>query len=213
LPGIARQRLFLFGVDVGISQVKAKEPFLKGGENPLAITKERKNELIDQYGEWVKKSQVQVVMSYAGLSMKDIDSLRGKLREVGGEFHVVKNTLVKLAFQQAGMPLPEKYFEESTAIAFAFEDVPAFAKTLSEFLKPLEFIKVKGGYLDKKPISSAGVKALADMPPLPVMQAQLLGVLLAPASRLVRTLAEPARGLAAVIKAHAGPEAAAQAAG
>ena len=50
------------------------------------------------------------------------------------------------------------------------------------------------------------MKALADMPPLPVMRAQLLGVLLAPASKLVRTLAEPARGLAAVIQAHAGPE-------
>ena len=180
----------------------------------MAITKDRKNELIHQYGEWVKKSQLQVVMSYAGLSMKDVDALRGKLREVGGEFHVVKNTLAKLAFQQAGMSLPEEFFDKSTAVAFAFEDAPAFAKALNEFGKTSEFLKVKGGYLDNKPITSAGVKALADMPPLPVMRAQLLGVMLAPASKLVRTLAEPARGLAAVIKAHAGPEeAAAPAAG
>jgi len=180
----------------------------------LAITKERKNELIQQYGEWMNKSQLQVVMSYAGLSMKDVDTLRAKLREVGGEFHVVKNTLVKLAFQQSGMPLPEKYFDESTAVAFAFEDAPAFAKALNDFAKTSEFLKVKGGYLDKKPVSAAAVKSLADMPPLPVMRAQLLGVLLAPASKLVRTLAEPARGLAAVLKAHAGPEeAAAPAAG
>ncbi len=172
----------------------------------MAITKERKNELIQQYGDWMKKSQLQVVMSYAGLSMKDIDTLRAKLREVGGEFHVVKNTLVKLAFQQAGMPLSEQFFDESTAVAFAFEDAPAFAKALADYTKTSEFLKVKGGYLDKKPISSAGVKSLADMPPLPVMRAQLLGVLLAPASRLARTLAEPARGLAAVLKAHAGPE-------
>jgi large subunit ribosomal protein L10 len=192
---------------------KSKKPFLKGGIKPLAITKDRKNELIHQYGEWVKESQLQVVLSYAGLSMKDVDLLRSKLRDVGGEFHVVKNTLVKLAFQQAEMPLPEKFFEESTAVAFAFEDAPAFAKTLNDFAKTSEFFKVKGGYLDKKPISPAGVKALADMPPLPVMRAQLLGTLLAPASKLVRTLAEPARGLAAVIKAHAEPEAEAQAAG
>jgi large subunit ribosomal protein L10 len=186
---------------------------LKGGENTLAITKERKNELIHQYGEWMKSSQLQVVLTYAGLSMKDVDLLRGKLREVGGEFHVVKNTLAKLAFQQAGMPLPEKYFDESTAVAIAFEDAPAFAKALADFTKSSEFLKVKGGYLDKKPISPAGVKALADMPPLPVMRAQLLGVILAPASKLVRTLAEPARGLAAVLKAHAEPEAASPAAG
>jgi len=185
---------------------------LKGGEKPLAINKERKDQLIQQYGEWMKHSQLQVVMTYTGLSMKEVDLLRSKLRDVGGEFHVVKNTLAKLAFQQAGMPLPEKYFESSTAIAFAFEDAPAIAKTLNDFGKTSEFVKVKGGYLDKKPISPEGGKSLADMPPLPVMRAQLLGVLLAPASKLVRTLAEPARGLAAVLKAHAEPEAAAAAA-
>ena len=175
----------------------------------MAITKERKNDLIQQYGEWLKKSQVQVVMSYAGLSMKDVDSLRSKLREIGGEFHIVKNTLVKLAFQQAGMPISEKLLEESTAVAFAFEDVPGFAKVLTDFMKTSEFLKAKGGYLDKKPFPATGVKALADMPPLPVMRAQLLGVMLAPASQLVRTLAEPARGLAAVIQAHARPDEAA----
>jgi large subunit ribosomal protein L10 len=179
----------------------------------LAITKERKNQLIQQYGEWLNKSQVQVVTTYAGLSMKDVDLLRSKLREVGGEFHIVKNTLVKLAFQQAGMPLPEEYFEESSAVAFTVEDAPAFAKVLTDFTRTSEFVKVKGGYLDKKPIPATGVKALADMPPLPVMRALLLGMLLAPASKLVRTLAEPARGLAAVIQAHAEPEAASPAAG
>ena len=178
----------------------------------MAITKERKNHLIQQYGEWMKESQLQVILSYAGLTMKDIDQLRSKLREAGGEFHIVKNTLVKLAFQQAGMPLPEKLFEESSAVAFDFEDSQTFAKTLTEFTRSSEFLKVKGGYFDKKPISSDNVKALADMPPLPVMRAQLLGVLLGPASKLVRTLAEPARGLAAVLKAHVEPEAASQAA-
>lgn len=178
----------------------------------MAITKERKDQLIHQYGDWMKRSQLQVVMTYKGLSMKEVDGLRSKLREVGGEFHVVKNTLAKLAFQQAGMPLPEKFFEASTAIAFAFEDAPAIAKALNELQKTSEFVKVKGGYLDKKPVSPEGVKALADMPPLPVMRALLLGMMLAPASKLVRTLAEPARGLAAVLKAHAEPEAAAPAA-
>lgn len=178
----------------------------------MAITKERKNELIQQYGEWLNRSQLQIVLTYTGLTMKDVDLLRSKLREAGGEFHVVKNTLAKLAFQQAGMPLPEKLFDESTAVAYAFEEAPVFAKALTDFAKSSDFVQVKGGYLDKIPISSADVKNLADMPPLPVMRAQLLGVILAPASKLVRTLAEPARGLAAVIKAHAEPEAAAQAA-
>ena len=172
----------------------------------MAITKEHKEQLIQQYGEWVKESQLQIVMSYTGLSMKDVDNLRSKLREVGGEFHVVKNTLARMAFQQAGMTLPENYFEASTAIAFAMEDAAATAKALTEFAKSSDFVIVKGAYLDASPISADAVKALADMPPLPVMRAQLLGTILAPASKLVRTLAEPARGLAAVLKAHADPE-------
>jgi large subunit ribosomal protein L10 len=188
-PAFARQRLFIW----------------KGGEITLALTKERKTQLVNQYDEWVQRSKVQVILAYAGLSMKDVDALRSKLREVGGEFHVVKNTLAELVFKQAGLPMPEGFFEDSSAIAFAFEDAPAFAKALTDYTKTSEFLKVKGGYLDKKPISPDGVKTLADMPPLPVMRAQLLGVLLAPASRLARTLAEPARGLAAVLKAYAEP--------
>jgi large subunit ribosomal protein L10 len=99
-------------------------------------------------------------------------------------------------------------FEGSTAISFAFKDAPATAKTINEFIRTSEFIKVKGGYLDQHPISAAEVKALAELPPLPVVRAQLLGTLLAPASKLVRTLAEPARALAAVMKAYSDKDAA-----
>jgi large subunit ribosomal protein L10 len=188
-----RQRLFFF------------ESHRKGGKTALALSKERKTQLISQYQQWLESSQAQVLLSYKGLTMKDIDTLRSKLREIGGEFHIVKNTLTQLAIEKAGLPLPEGYFDETTAMAIAAEDAPAIAKVLLEFAKSSEFLKVKGGYLDKKPMSAEGVKALAELPPLPVMRAQLLGVFLAPASKLVRTLAEPARGLAAVIKAHAEP--------
>jgi large subunit ribosomal protein L10 len=68
-------------------------------------------------------------------------------------------------------------------------------------MKGKEAIKVKGGFMSGQALNPAQVKALADMPPLPVIRAQLLGVLQAPAGKLVRTIAEPARGLAAVVKA------------
>lgn len=172
----------------------------------MAITKQRKNELIAQYTEWVKGSKALVLTQYAGLTMKDIDALRAKVRENGGEFHIIKNTLAKLAFEQAGFPIQSEQFEGSTAIVFAFTDAPATVKTVTDFVKSSEFLKVKGGFLEKQALSPEGVKALADLPPLPVIQAQLLGMLLAPASKLVRTLAEPGRMIAAVIKAHAEPE-------
>lgn len=167
----------------------------------MAITKEQKNELISQYSEWVSRSKALILMEYIGLTMKDIDALRAKVREAGGEFHIVKNTLIKKAFQQAGLPIPGGVLKDSTAIAFAFNDAAAMAKTMTEFAKSSDFVKIKYGYLDKQNISPDGVKSLADLPPLPVMRAQLLGTLLAPASQLVRLLAEPGRQVAAVIKA------------
>ena len=175
----------------------------------MAITKERKNELITHYSEWVKRSKALVLTQYVGLTMKDIDGLRAKVRENGGEFHIIKNTLAKLAFEQAGLQVLQGQFEGSTAIVFAFVDAPATVKTVTDFAKSSEFLKIKGGFLEKQALTPDGVKALAELPPLPVVRGQLLGTLLAPASKLVRTLAEPGRMIAAVIKAHAEPEAAA----
>ena len=178
----------------------------------MAITKERKEHLVAQYNEWVSRSQAMVLTEYSGMSMKDMDALRAKIREVGGEFHIIKNTLGTQSFQKAGMVHAEKYLVGSTAVAFAFNDAPAVAKAIIEFAKTSNFLKVKGGYLGKQHIKAEAVKSLSEMPPLPVMRAQLLGVLSAPASKLVRTLAEPGRSVAGVIKAYADRDSAAAAA-
>jgi len=177
----------------------------------LAITKERKKELVAEYGEWASQSRIMIVAEYKGLTMKQMDELRKKIREVGGEFHIVKNTLGKLAVENAGLSLPAGLFEGSTAIGFTYEDAPAMAKAVSEFARASDFLKVKGGYLDQNPVSADQITALADLPPLPVVRAQLLGTMMTPANQLARTLAEPGRQLAAVIKAYAEKLAAAEA--
>jgi large subunit ribosomal protein L10 len=172
----------------------------------LAISEERKKELIANYRQWLEKSQAVIVTEYIGLSMKDMDNLRSRVREAGGEFHVVKNTLGKLAFEEAGLSVPEGLFVESTAVGFAFSDPPTLAKTMINFSKTSEFIKVKGGFLDSKPLTPVEIQALAELPPLPTMRSMLLGTFLAPASQLARTIAEPARQLAAVVQAFADKE-------
>jgi large subunit ribosomal protein L10 len=167
----------------------------------LAISKQRKEEVLSQYQDWLKQSQAVILVEYTGSSMKVMDALRAKIRESGGEFHVVKNTLVRRAFANSGIELPADTFVKSTAISFAFTDPAGTAKALADAMKGRDSIKVKGGYMAGIRLNPAQVKALADMPPLPVVRAQLLGILQAPAGKLVRTIAEPARGLAAVIKA------------
>ncbi len=178
----------------------------------MAISKKRKNEVVAEYIEWLERSNALIVTEYKGLAMKDLDELRRRVREVGGEFHIVKNTLGKIAFEKAGLPLPAGLFEGSTAIGFAFQNVPDMAKAMMEYARTSDALKVKGGYLGHSPISAEEVKALAELPPLPVMRARLLGTILAPASQLVRTLAEPARQVAAVLKAYADQHTATEAA-
>ena len=167
----------------------------------MAVSKERKEEVLAQYADWMKKSQAVILVEYTGVKMKALDGIRAKIRESGGEFHVVKNTLARRMFAEQGMALPQDYLVKSTAVSFAFTDPASTAKALTEATKGIDFIKVKGGFMAGQSLNTAQVKALADMPPLPVVRAQLLGVLQAPAGKLVRTFAEPARGLAAVIKA------------
>ncbi|HEX2698381.1 MAG TPA: 50S ribosomal protein L10, partial [Anaerolineales bacterium] len=125
-----------------------------------------------------------------------------KIRETGGEFHVVKNTLARRVFADQGMTLSEGTLAQSTAISFAFSDPAATAKALSDAVKGMDFVKVKGGFMGGQALNQAQVKALAELPPLPVVRAQLLGVLQAPAGKLVRTIAEPARSLASVFRAY-----------
>ena len=174
----------------------------------MALTKKQKHDVVAQYGEWLDRSDAFVLAEYTGMTMKDMDALRAKVREAGGEFHVVKNTLAKLALKNAEIDFEEDHFLSSTAIGFAFEDPPALAKAITDFAQNSGFLKVKVGYLDKQMMSAAEVKALADLPPLPVMRATLLSTILAPASQLVRTLAEPGRQIAAVMKAYSDRDAA-----
>ena len=178
----------------------------------MAISKQQKRDMVAQYGEWLERSGAFVLAEYTGMNMKDMDALRAKVREAGGEFHVVKNTLAKLALKEAKIDYDEEHFLSSTAIGFAFEDPPALAKVISDFEKESDALKIKVGYLEKQMMSAAEVKALADLPPLPVMRATLLSTILAPASQLVRTLAEPGRQVAAVMKAFSERDAAPEAA-
>lgn len=169
----------------------------------MALSKERKNELVEEYKDWVARSRAIFMAEYTGVTMNHLDDLRARLREVGGEFHVVKNTLGKRVFEEAGLEFPEELFTGSTAAGFAFEDSPATAKAIADFAGTVEFLKIKGGFLGERLISSDEIKSLAELPPLPVMRARLMGMLQAPAAKLARTLAEPGRGLAAVVRAYA----------
>lgn len=171
----------------------------------MAFTKKQKQEIKAQYVQWLQKSEAVFFISFQNMDMKEIDDLRKKVRETGSETHVVKNTLMTKAFQDIGIAEPANLVGTSLA-AFAFSDPPALAKVFKDATKKSEVFEIKGGYLGTQLLTVAEISALAELPPLPVMQATVLGTIMAPASKLVRTLVEPARGLAAVIQAHSEQE-------
>lgn len=169
----------------------------------MAISKERKAELLQHYVELIKKSEGMIIIEYRGLNMKGMGPLRTKAREAAGELHVVKNTLALRALQEAGRPVPEKLFAQSSAIGFAFTDVPAMAKALTAYAKDSEFVNVKGALLGNSVLSPKEVESLGELPSLPVLRAQFLGLLSAPATRLAGVVASSVRQVVNVVKAYA----------
>lgn len=166
----------------------------------MAFTKKEKIEMMSIYENWLSQSEAVFLLEYNKMTMKDVDDIRAKAREAGGEMHVVKNTLFGRVLDQLGIN-GEQFLEKTSLVGFAFKDAPALAKVVSDAAK-LDQFQVKGGLMGKRMISTDEVKALASTPPLPVVRAQLLGLINMPATQLVRTINEPARGLASVVRAY-----------
>lgn len=130
-----------------------------------------------------------ILTDYRGLTVAEITALRRKLREAGGEYHIVKNTLFKRALGDVP-PALDELLNGPSAIAFAKEDPVAMTKTLLEFLRDLRKpdIKVKGGYLDGRVFTPQQVVDLSRLPPREVILGQVVGTIQAPLSNLVGTL-------------------------
>jgi large subunit ribosomal protein L10 len=168
--------------------------------NKLAFTRKEKEAMVEQYKDWVENSNAFFIMSFQNMDMHAIDEARAELREANGEIHVVKNLLFKLVMDEMGLEFEEGFWEDNNMVSFAFSDAPSVAKIMSNISKTNVF-GIRSGYMDGKLLSAEEVKALADLPKLPVMRGMLLGTIIASATKLVRTLAEPARSMAAVVKA------------
>jgi len=142
------------------------------------------------------------VADYTGLKVSQFAELRNRLHTAGSRCHVVKNTFLRRAAKEAGLPeLAE--LKGQTAIIVGDKDVAATAKVLKSFTAEFKKPEVKTGVVDKVVVSTEQIAAIADLPSREVLLATLLGVLNAPASKLVRVLNEPASALARVLKAHA----------
>jgi large subunit ribosomal protein L10 len=161
--------------------------------------------IIDNLNKRLNASPFVFITDYAGLKVDQFGELRNRLNGVGARCSVVKNTLLKRAAKEAGLPdLGE--LAGQTAIVTGEKDVAAAAKILKNFTAEFKKLTVKAGVVDRLAVSSEQIAAIADLPSREVLLSQLLGVLQAPASKLVRLLNEPASQLARVLQAKADKE-------
>jgi large subunit ribosomal protein L10 len=167
----------------------------------LAISKDRKVELVTQYVEQLRQSKGIILADYRGMTVSDISGLRNSLRSVGCRFWVVKNRLLKLALNEVGLSLPNDWLDGPTVVGFC-QDVPRAAKMLTEAKKELEVLRIKGGLVGAAAVSAEQVDAIANLPPLEVVLSQALGTINAPASRMVGVVASGIRQVLNVLQAY-----------
>lgn len=158
---------------------------------------------IDALADSFERSQLTVVANYRGLSVAQLQELRGNLRESNAEFTVAKNTLTRIASGKVGVEIPGEFLEGPTALMFAYEDVVAPAKALTDFVRSSRVLELKVGVMEGQTLSTSDLDALASMPPREELLGKLVGMLASPMSRTVGVLGGPSRSLAYLLSARA----------
>lgn len=169
----------------------------------MAITRKKKEELLAHYNESLQNCSALFLTRYQGLGVNDMNALRKVLRDANGSYVIVKNTLAKKALVEAGLPEVDNLFEGPVGVSFCFGDPPPVAKALVEFAKKADNLEIKGGLLGGNVLSNQAIKDLAELPPLEVLRAQLLGVISAPATQLAGVVASGVRQVINVVNAYA----------
>ena len=165
-----------------------------------------KTNIVSDLSEKLKRSPFVIVTDYQHMKVADFSELRSRLAPTGAEMHVVKNNFLKRAMADSGFPDVSDQLVGQTAIVTGENDVAPVAKIFKTFATEFKIAAVKIGFIDRAVLSTAELETLAELPPRETLQAQLLGVLLSPATRLVRLLNEPASALARLLKAKAEKE-------
>ena len=147
-----------------------------------------KQYLISEVNNYLKNSEYVILANFTGATVSDVAELRTKLAAEKAQFHVVKNSSLRVAAKALGLPDLEASLTGPTAVVVGGKNSPGVAKILKQFFKEKQKFAVKAGVISNKLISSKDVDRLADMPSLDSLRAQLLGLLNQPGTAFVRVI-------------------------
>jgi large subunit ribosomal protein L10 len=165
-----------------------------------------KTSIVSDLSEKLKESPFLLVTDYQHMKVVNFTELRNRLAPEGAEMHVVKNNFLKRAIADSGFPDVGDQVAGQTAVVTGDRDVAPIAKIFKTFATEFKIASLKLGFVDGKVLSTADLESLAELPPREILQAQLLGLLLSPATKLVRLFNEPASALARLLSAKAEKE-------
>jgi large subunit ribosomal protein L10 len=167
------------------------------------MQRSEKERVVAELVERLRSTETLIVADYRGLSVTEINNLRGQLLEHGARFTVVKNTLTRRAAEEAGAEALLALLDGPTAIAFLESDGDpvAVAKALNAAARDTKVLEIRGGILDGQQIGEADVKSLATLPPTDVLRAQLVSAVSGPLMTVVGLFTAPLRDLVNVIDA------------
>ncbi len=165
---------------------------------PNAKVLSEKQAIVASLTEKLNNAAAGVLVDYSGITVAEDTEMRRKLREANVDYAVVKNTLLRFAIDNAGLNELDSLLNGTTSLAICNDDPVAPARVIKEYVsKFTDHFEIKGGFMDGKVISVDEINALADIPALPVLQAQLLGTMLAPITNLavvIKAIAEKLGG-------------------
>ena len=147
-----------------------------------------KQYLISEVETHLKKSDYVILANFTKVTVADVADLRKKLAAEKAEFHVVKNSSLRVAAKAMGLPEFENALTGPTAVVVGGKNSAGVAKILKQFFKDKQKLEVKVGVMDKKIITAADLSAIADLPSFEALRAQLLGLFMQNAAAFVRGL-------------------------
>lgn len=155
---------------------------------PNAKVLSEKQAVVAQLTDKIQKATAGVIVDYKGITVEEDTALRKECRENSVDYSVVKNTLLRFAFNNTGLGDLDGLLNGTTSLALS-DDVVAPARIMANYAKKLENkFEIKGGFMEGKVVDLDTIKSLAAIPALPVLQAQVLGTMLAPITGLAVVL-------------------------
>lgn len=165
----------------------------------MALTRTKKKALIDDYQDGLAAAPHAFLLGFKGMTVPQVTDLRNRIRETGGSYQVVKNTLALRAIDGKGLAALSEQFVGPTAVAYTGADVVSLAKALADFRKEVPAFEFKGGLVDGQPVGADQVEDIAKMPSREELLAKLLFLLQSPITRLARGLAAIPRQFVVVL--------------